>query len=315
MKRKVALIILAVTFAVLAGYLLALNMQVSHFEKQVKALEHIADFSVTPVTPIEHRALQREGYAIHYFVSGPKSGELVIFLHPAFADHRCFDKQVDTFSRKYRVVTVDLLGHGLSSVAQAKETLDASAEHVAAILKLEGHTQAHVVGVSMGTLIAQYFALHHPDQVASLALLGGYDINADNQEVLKAQRQETFKWIFKAVFSMDAFRLYVASISVSHPEEQARFYAMARLFTRKSFMVMPGLGKILEPRPPVRHTYPLLLLCGDGDLELARRVNQAWHASDPASRFVLIRAAGHCANMDNAEAFNEAVMTFIQSHK
>jgi len=281
----------------------------------VKALEHSADVSVTPVTPIEHRELQREGYAIHYFVSGPKSGELVIFLHPAFADHRCFDKQIDTFSRKYRVVTVDLLGHGLSRVAQAKEKLDASADHVAAILKLEGHTQAHVVGVSMGTLIAQYFALHHPDQVASLALLGGYDINADNQEVFKAQRKETFKWIFRALFSMDAFRLYVASVSVSYPEEQARFHAMAGLFTRKSFMVMRGLGEILKPRPNVRHTYPLLLLCGDNDRELARRLNQAWHASDPASLSVLIRSAGHCANMDNADAFNEAVMTFIQAQQ
>ncbi len=315
MKLKLGLLLLAVMLLALGVYRLIQTTHVRDFEKEVKALEQSKDFSITPVAPLEHKELPRTGYTVHYFVSGPKDAECVVFLHPAFADHRCFDKQIDVFARTYRVITVDLLGHGLSQVAQAKDKLDASAEHVATILKLEGATRAHVVGVSMGTLIAQYFALQHPEQVASLTLLGGYNISGDNQEVQKAQRKEMFKWIFKAVFSMDAFRLYVASVSVSFPEEQARFYTMARLFTRKSFLVMSGLEKVLKPRPHVQRTYPLLLLCGDDDLELARRLNQAWHAAEPTSRFALIGGAGHCANMDNAEAFNETVLAFLKTAK
>jgi len=98
----------------------------------------------------------------------------------------------------------------------------------------------------MGTLVAQYYALHYPDKVQSMTILGGYDINADNQEIAKAQRSENIKWIFKAVFSMKSFRKYPFSASVAQPEVQARFYEMASLYTRKSFTCMSGLGKDLK---------------------------------------------------------------------
>ena len=47
---------------------------------------------------IEHKELKQNGCSIHYYISGDTSKELIVFLHPAFADHRCFDKQVDFFA-------------------------------------------------------------------------------------------------------------------------------------------------------------------------------------------------------------------------
>jgi pimeloyl-ACP methyl ester carboxylesterase len=209
---------------------------------------------------------------------------------------------------------MDLLGHGLSRAGRAKDKIDASLLHIEAIIKTEGYERAHFIGVSMGTLIAQYFALFHPDRVLSMTILGGYDINADNKEIAKAQRAEGLKWIVKAIFSMDSFRKYVASVSVLRREEQARFHEMARSFTRKSFLVMSGLGKVLQIREGCKRDYPLLILCGDSDIELSRRMSERWHRSQPGSKFCVIRDAGHCANMDNPGAFNETVMAFIEGN-
>lgn len=100
-------------------------------------------------TAVSHESLQKEGYSIYYFASGPKDKELVLFLHPAFADHRCFDKQIDFFSEKYRVVTIDLLGHGLSQVEKSADKIDASVTHIEEIIKKEGYAKAHIAGVSM----------------------------------------------------------------------------------------------------------------------------------------------------------------------
>lgn len=261
---------------------------------------------------IEHKELKQNGYAVHYFITGNTTKELIVFLHPAFADHRCFDKQIDYFSREYSVLTIDLLGHGLSKVDKAKEKIDFSIHHIDSFLTSEGYTKAYFVGVSMGTLIAQYYALNFPDKVLSLTILGGYDINADNKEIARAQRMENVKWILKALFSMNSFRKYVSSVSVSCPEQQARFYEMASLFTRKSFTVMAGLGKVLQPRTQIQRNYPVLILSGDKDLELALRMSKKWHDSEPQSKYVLMKDAGHCANMDKAEEFNEIVMNFIK---
>lgn len=264
---------------------------------------------------IEQKELKQNGYSIFYYVTGDKEKELVVFLHPAFADHRCFDKQIDYFAKEFRVVTIDMLGHGLSKVEKAKDKIDSTIHHIDTILKNEGYSKAHFVGVSMGTLIAQYYSLHYPYKVRSMTILGGYDINADNKEISKAQRSENIKWIFKALFSMNSFRRYVSAVSVSEPVEQAHFYEMACLFTRKSFICMSGLGNILKQRDNIIINYPLLILSGDKDIELAQRMSKKWHDREPASKFHMIENAGHCANMDDPNSFNRIVMDFIKQKK
>ena len=59
-------------------------------------------------SPIEHKTLNMDDYEIHYFVSGKENNDLIVFLHPAFSDHRAFNQQIDFFSKDYRVITIDL---------------------------------------------------------------------------------------------------------------------------------------------------------------------------------------------------------------
>lgn len=264
---------------------------------------------------IEHKEFKQNGCSIHYYVAGDTSKELIVFLHPAFADHRCFDKQVDFFSKDYRVLTIDMIGHGLSRVNKSKDKLDATISHLDTILEIERKNNAHFIGVSVGSLIAQYYALMYPSKVLSLSILGGYDINADNKEVEKAQRSEQIKWIFKAIFSMNSFRKHVATVSVSLPDERMRFYEMACCFTRKSFMIMSGLSNVLKVRANIKRDYPLLIMVGDNDIELSKRMSLNWYKSEPTCSFFLIKGAGHCANMDNSNDFNRYVFDFIKEKK
>jgi len=140
------------------------------------------NYSINIETTIEQKILEQDGYNIHYYVSGTDKKDLIVFVHPAFGNHHCFDKQIDFFASKYFVITIDLLGHGLSQVGKAKDKIDISTEHIRLIIENEGFEKAHFVGVSMGTLIIQYFALLHPEKVSSLTILGGYDINSNNKQ-------------------------------------------------------------------------------------------------------------------------------------
>ena len=261
------------------------------------------------------KTLSKDGYDIHYFVSGNPSGETLIFLHPAFGDHTCFDKQAVFFAQNFQVVTLDLLGHGLSQAVKTKHKIDQSATHLREIMQQEAIGRAHIVGVSMGSLIAQDFAQQYPDAVLSLTALGGYNINHDNQEINRAQGKEMFRWLFKVLFSMDAFRRYTGSVSAITAEAQAQFFKSAQGFTRKSFPLMSGLGTIIKEREQPLRPYPLLILAGDHDLDLAKQTARQWHDEEPESRFLEIEQAGHCANMDNAEKFNDVLSEFISNTK
>jgi pimeloyl-ACP methyl ester carboxylesterase len=255
-----------------------------------------------------------DGYEIHYNVSGRENKDLIVFLHPAFSDHRAFDLQIDYFSKDYKVITIDLIGHGLSKAYNSNDKIDASSEHIHKILELEGNDGANIVGVSMGSLIAQYFAVQYPDKVRSLIALGGYDINKENKEVEKVQRAANLGLIFRAAFSMKSFRKKTAEITCMTKKGQALFYETSSFYERKSFLVMQGLQKVIKDRKIIKPKYPTLILTGEFDIELAKKLAKEWHANLDNSEFFMIKEAGHCANMDDPLEFNRLVKEFINRH-
>lgn len=261
---------------------------------------------------IEHKTLKQEGYEIHYYVSGGKDKDLIVFLHPAFSDHRAFNQQIDFFSKDFRVITIDLIGHGLSKVNKSKDKIDTSVKHIDEIMKVEGFENAHLVGVSMGSLISQYFALNYPEKTKSLTALGGYDINKKNKEVAKAQRYVNFKLVIRAVFSMKLFRKKTSQQICKSEKGQALFYETTSHYERKSFMVMQGLQNVIKDRMNIKPQYPILILIGEFDIDLSKKIAKEWHDEINNSKYFMIENAGHCANIDNPNKFNELVSDFIK---
>ncbi|MCX7791855.1 MAG: alpha/beta fold hydrolase [Chloroflexaceae bacterium] len=163
------------------------------------------------------KQLPKDGFTLWYDTQGNPTNPALVFLHPAFGDHTCFHHQVEPFASDYHVIALDLLGHGRSQVRSGNVTVERTADLLAEILPAEGHTWAHLVGVSLGSLIAQHFAHRFPDMARTITVVGGYSIFGDNSAIVKAQRSEMFKWLFLMLFSMDRFRRYVEE--VIRPEE------------------------------------------------------------------------------------------------
>lgn len=268
---------------------------------------------------VEEKKLQQEGYSIYYYPSGNKEQELLIFLHPAIGDHRCFDSQLKAFSQHYRVITVDLLGHGKSQAGKSKDKIDASARHLKEIMEREGYENASLVGVSLGALVAQDFASKYPERIKALVAVGGYDIHASEKELSAARRAQSktiFHMLSRAMFSMKAFRKYIALNTVDSPEQQARIYEIAGSYTRGSFKVMPGLNKIIQAKENYTAPYPLLIINGDREKEaVAISLSESWHGRNKSSQFHIIEGAGHCANMDKPEEFNQLVLAFLEKQR
>ncbi len=269
------------------------------------------DIAVQIETSIEHKTLKMDGYEIHYFVSGNENNDLIVFLHPAFSDHRAFDQQIDYFSKDYKVITIDLIGHGLSKANKSNDKIDASSAHINKILESEGHDRVDLVGVSMGSLVAQYFALQYPDKVKSLTALGGYDINRKNKEVEKAQMASNLGLIFRAFFSMKSFRKKVSEITCITEKGRALFYESSGSYERKSFLVMQGLQNVIKDRKNIIPKYPTFILTAEFDIELAKKQAKEWHENLPNSEYFMMKDAGHCANMDDPLEFNRLVKEFI----
>ena len=311
-KRKRIFIRLSILLGivVLIKLYFEINNSIHATEIELMNLTEIMDFKIE--SKRVHKTLVKDGYEIHYFICDNSKGRAtILFIHPAFSDHTCFNKQIDLFSKEFNVITIDLLGHGLSKVGRSKDKIDKSTEHINEILQQENINAIHLVGVSIGGLIAQCFAEQYSEKTLSLTAVGGYNISHKNKEAEKVQRKEMFKWIFKIIFSMDSFRRYAASVSVIDKVEQVRFYESTKGFTRKSFMVMSGASKFISEKTDTIRPYPLLILAGDNDIEIAKKMSEQWHNEEELSEFHFIENAGHCANMDNSEMFNKVISDFI----
>jgi len=260
---------------------------------------------------IEHKTLDTKEYKIHYFISGNKENETIVFLHPAFSDHNAFNPQIDFFSKDYCIITIDLLGHGLSIPNNTKDKIDKSAFHINRILEKEGIEKAHMVGVSMGSLIAQYYTLEFPEKTSSLTALGGYSINEINKEVEKAQRSSNLALLLKAVISMRSFRKATAKLTCVTETGQAIFYESSLLYKRRSFMLMQGLQYIIKDREKGKQAIPTLLLTGEYDIDLAKKMANDWHSKIKNGEHKIIKNAGHCANLDNPSEFNNILLEFL----
>lgn len=76
-------------------------------------------------------------------------------------------------------------------------------------------------------------------------------------------------------------------------------------------MVMSTLGNIMAERDNITKSYPLLILSGEKDNQLALQVSRKWHDKESESKFFIVKNAGHCANMDNPIEFNKIVFDFV----
>ena len=260
---------------------------------------------------MKNKILYILGSEIHYYTNEKKNSETIMFLHPAFCDHTCFDLQIDFFSKNYNLITIDMIGHGASKINKTKDKLDGTAKHINMIMEKESIEKIHIVGVSMGSLMAQYFAFLFPSKVISVTALGGYNIHTINNEINKNQRKAIFDWILKAIFSIDSFRKYVTSQSVINSDSIEKFYFGTQGFTRRSFTVMSGLENVIKDRKDYKITYPLMVLTGEKDTLLAHNAALRWKKSDSRIHHKVISSAGHCANMDNADEFNKVLSEFL----
>ena len=112
--------------------------------------------------------VQTNGIEINYEISG--SGPWVTLSHSLACNLHMWDDQMAALTSKYQVLRFDTRGHGASSAPQGTYTLEQMADDVHGLFKALGITRTHWVGLSMGGMIGQTYALKYPGVFQSLVL-------------------------------------------------------------------------------------------------------------------------------------------------
>lgn len=104
--------------------------------------------------------------------TGPQSDPTpVVLIHALGLDHKMWSETASVLAQNHRVIAYDVRAHGASRHAPAPFDMQRLSEDLVELLNALGLRRAHVVGLSMGGVIAQTLATRHPERVESLTLI------------------------------------------------------------------------------------------------------------------------------------------------
>lgn len=229
-------------------------------------------------------------------------------------DHRMFDSQVAALLDTYRVLVWDVRGHGRSQPLGTNFSIRAASEDLLALVDHEGCQQAVFVGQSMGGYIAQEVVFRQPERALALVTIGVTSITRTYPKwdslLLALTPAIVMLWPY------DHLKRYTARVTALSPEARAYAYdAMSQVRKTDVATIMNAVGRGLHPEPGYRIPVPALLTHGDQDnAGRIREYAQQWADEQPNARYVVIPNAGHNANQDNPDFFNQVLQDFLKQH-
>lgn len=256
-----------------------------------------------------------ENLKLQYTVDGAEDAPPLVLLNSLGTNLHMWDAQVKLLSPALRLIRYDNRGHGKSEVPTGPCTIEQYAGDVLALLDTLGLERAHICGLSLGGVIAQWLAIYHPERVISVTLanttprIGTVEIwdqrIAGVQELGLAGIQE-------AVIA----RFLSAAFRQRDPEETERIRSMLLACTPTGYIAACWSLRELDLWSQVRSIHrPTLTIASELDESTPADQMRALHAAIPGSQFVHFPGVAHLSNIERPEALSACVLELVTRSK
>jgi pimeloyl-ACP methyl ester carboxylesterase len=248
--------------------------------------------------------IDRNGVKIYYEVHG--DGPPLILTHGYSSTSAMWQGQVTALSKQHKLVLWDMRGHGQSDYpedpAAYSETLTVG--DIAALLDEVGAKTAIVGGLSLGGYMSLAFYRAHPERVAALLIIdtGPGFKKDDAREVWNRRAFDTAER-----FEREGLEVLQSASrersTVSHRDATGLARAARGMLTQRD-------ARVIELLPNIK--VPSLIVVGADDTPFLA-ASDYMAAKIPGAKKVVIPAAGHAVNIDQPQAFIDAVLPFLDS--
>jgi 3-oxoadipate enol-lactonase len=224
-----------------------------------------------------------------------------------------WDEQAAALGRSFRVVRYDTRGHGRSGPPAGPASLEQLGRDLLALLDHQGIARAHLCGLSLGGLTAQWLAIHHPERVGRL-ILANTAARIGTAEGWAARIAAVSAGGMAAVSEAVIGRFFSPAFRAAAPVAVARYAAMLEATDPAGYRACCAALRDADLRPTVdRITAPTLIIAGGLDAATTPAQADELHAAIPASRLVQIAGAAHLSNVEAPDRFSRAVAGFLSA--
>jgi 3-oxoadipate enol-lactonase len=253
------------------------------------------------------------GISVHYTLEGPASGPVITMSNSLASNLSMWEPQMPVLTSRYRVLRYDTRGHGETEATAGPYSLDELSEDVRALLRALGITRTHFIGLSMGGMIGQIIAIKYPQMLQSLVLC------------------DTMSRVPTEAKPMWDDRIHTAETGGMEPLVEP---TLARWFTesfrQKGSPVLDQVRTMIRNTPPRGYTgcchaiaalnltdhlkaitLPTLIIVGEDDPATPVAASHVIHEQIRGSELVILKSAAHLSNLEQPEAFNQALTAFL----
>jgi len=255
--------------------------------------------------------LSINGIEINYAIEG--EGPVVTFSHSLGCNLSMWDAQAAALRGRYRVLRFDTRGHGQSGAPAGAYTLEQLAEDVHGLLGGLGIARTHFVGLSMGGMIGQIFALTYPEMVQSLVLC---DTTSRYPAAAAPVWQDRIKTVeakgMEPLVEPTLGRWFTAPFRARRPDLMEQVGAMIRATPAQGYVgCCHAIPKINATDRLGAVACPALVIVGEEDpgtpVEMARDIQAAL----PAAELAILSRASHLSNVEQPGEFNRVLGRFL----
>jgi len=248
---------------------------------------------------------------IHYTIEG--EGPMVTMSHSLGCNLSMWDDQARALKGSYRVLRYDTRGHGQTSAPSGPYTFEQMADDLHGLLTGLGITETHFVGISMGGMIGQVFALKHPQMLRSLVLCD--TTSRYPPDIWSAWEERILTVVARGMEPMvepTLLRWFTAPFRKQRQDVMNRVRAMLRSTPPKGYIGCCHAIPRINTTERLREVRcPALVIVGEEDPGTPVAMARTIHAALPSAELAILPSASHLSNLEQPEEFNRLLLGFL----
>jgi 3-oxoadipate enol-lactonase len=263
--------------------------------------------------------LPLQGRRLYYDLAGPENGPVVCITHSLSSDGGSWAEQVPPLLQAgFRVLRLDMRGHGGSDPVAGDYTMKALAGDVAAVLDALGIPRVHYIGLSIGGMIGQAFAIEHAAKLISAMWCDTLPASPAGAAAMWAERISTVRQANSLAPLADGTmeRWFTDAFKPRSPGRWKQIRDTVAATTPAGFlgcsaaiMNFDFTGQLSLLR------LPALVVCGADDPGTPPSENRRIAGLVPGGRYEEIANARHFPNVERAEEFNRIMVGWLETQR
>ena len=251
----------------------------------------------------------------HIYISDEGKGFPLVLVHGFLGSSKIWEPQINFF-KDYNTLTYDLLGHGKTPLKKSKVNIEDFSKQLFNLIKELNINKIHLIGFSLGALIARHFASEYNDKLCSLIIHGSIYKRTEDQKRVVKNRFELAKLIKPASKRAALNRWLSNDFSKKNPDIYKKIYSILEKNKRSDFLKCCELfveynddDKMLK-----KINVNTLITTGENDVGSTPEMSRNLSKTIKRSKFVEIKKGKHLCSIECADDVNITFKKFIDEN-